>query len=110
MNDQLIEMLLPQIPPPSDACEVREGDVDGIKYRVYIPKEASKQGPLPVGVWTHGGGFVVGDLNNDDLLCRIVAEHAPTIMVNVDYRLAPEHKAPAQLEDTIKVYEWVRSS
>lgn len=50
---------------------------------------------------------MTGDLNADDLLCRIVAEHAPSIIVNVDYRLAPEHKVPTQLEDTLKVYRWV---
>merc|ERR1712000_799788 len=103
---QLIQILLPQLPPPSDAVESKDGEVDGIKYRLYTPKEASKQGPLPVAIRTHGGGWATGDLNTDDLLCRIVAEHAPSIVVNVDYRLAPEHKVPTQLEDTLTVYNW----
>lgn len=105
--DQLVALLLPQFPPPSDAVESKDGEVDGIKYRVYVPKEASKQGPLPVAIWTHGGGWVTGDINSDDLLCRVIAEHAPSIIVNVDYRLAPEHKAPTQLQDTLTVYKWV---
>lgn len=107
MYDNLVAMLIPLLPPPSDATESFDGEVEGVKYRVYTPKEAAKQGPLPVAIWTHGGGWMTGDLNSDDLLCRVVAEHAPSIIVNVDYRLAPEHKVPTQLEDTLKVYRWV---
>lgn len=59
-TDQLVAMLIPQLPPPSDAVESKDGEVDGIKYRLYTPKEASKQGPLPVAIWTHGGGWMVG--------------------------------------------------
>lgn len=107
--DQLISIVLPLLPLPSDAVSTRDGDVNGIKYRIYIPREASKQGLLPVGVWTHGGGFVLGDLNSGDLLCRVLAEHTPSILVNIDYRLAPEHKAPTQLQDCLAVYKWVGS-
>ena len=107
MYDQLVAMLLPQLPPPSDAVDAKNGDVDGIKYRLYTPKEASKSGPLPVAIWTHGGGWMTGDLDSDDLLCRLIAEHVPSIVVNIDYRLAPEHKAPTQLQDTLKVCRWV---
>ena len=106
----LVAFLIPQLPPPSDAVDAQEGEVDGIKYRLYTPKEAAKGGPLPVGVWTHGGGFMTGDLNSDDLLCRAVAEHAPSIIVNVDYRLTPEHKVPTQLQDTLTVYKWARQN
>lgn len=109
-NDQLVQLLIPQLPPPSDAVESKDGEVDGIKYRLYTPKEASKQGPLPVGVWTHGGGWMTGDLNADDLLCRIVAEHVPSIIVSVDYRLSPEYKVPTQLQDTLKVYRWAHQN
>jgi versiconal hemiacetal acetate esterase len=105
--DQLVALLLPQLPPPNDAVESKDGEVDGIKYRLYVPKEASKQGPLPVAIWTHGGGWMTGDLNSDDLLCRVVAEHTPSIIVSVDYRLSPEHKVPTQLQDTLTVYKWV---
>ncbi|KAL2441696.1 Versiconal hemiacetal acetate esterase [Exophiala dermatitidis] len=108
--EQLVQLLLPQLPQPSDAVESKDGEVDGIKYRLYTPKEASKQGPLPVGIWTHGGGWMTGDLNSDDLLCRVVAEHVPSIIVSVDYRLAPEHKVPTQLQDTLKVYRWAHQN
>jgi versiconal hemiacetal acetate esterase len=106
----LIQLLAPQLPAPSDAVDAKEGDIDGIKYRLYTPKEAAKSGPLPVGIWTHGGGFMTGDLNSDDLLCRVIAEHAPSIIVGVDYRLTPEHKAPTQLQDTLNVYKWARQN
>lgn len=55
----------------------------------------------------HGGGFVLGDINTDDLLCRIVSEHTQSAIVNIEYRLSPEVKAPQHLEDCWKVYKWV---
>lgn len=51
----LAAQLSAQAPPPSDAVTAEDGTVDGVKYRVYRPKSAT--GPLPVGVWTHGGGL-----------------------------------------------------
>jgi versiconal hemiacetal acetate esterase len=106
---QLQEMLRAQLPPPSDAVDTKDGEVDGIKCRLYTPKEASKQGPLPVTLWLHGGGWVTGDIDGDDLQCREVAEAVPSIVINVDYRLAPEHKIPTGLQDTLTVLNWVSS-
>jgi versiconal hemiacetal acetate esterase len=51
MYAQLVAMLFPNMPPRSEGIEVKEGDVEGVKYRMYIPKEAAKSGPLPVGIW-----------------------------------------------------------
>jgi versiconal hemiacetal acetate esterase len=99
-------MMASMASPPNDAVETKDGDVDGIKYRIYTPKNATKTGSLPVGVWTHGGGWMTGDLNMEDGFCRAVAEQALSIIVSVDYRLTPEHKAPTQLEDTLNVYNW----
>lgn len=53
---------------------------------------------------------MTGDLNTDELLCRVIAENAPAIIVNVDYRLTPEHKAPTQLQDTLNVYKWAHQN
>jgi len=50
---------------------------------------------------------MLGDLNSDDVLCRVVAEHTNSAVVSIDYRLTPEHKWPTQLEDSMKVYRWV---
>ena len=106
--DDLVQMLLPQLPKPSENVESKDGEVDGVKYRVYNPKGAS--GALPIAVWTHGGGFMTGDLNADDLLCRVVSEHTNSVVVNVDYRLTPEHKWPTQLDDSVKVYKWAHDN
>lgn len=58
----------------------------------------------------HGGGFILGGLDSEDMLCRAFSEQSMTILVSLDYRLAPEHKHPAQLKDSKTVFEWVRSS
>ncbi|KAK3113876.1 hypothetical protein LTR53_008393 [Teratosphaeriaceae sp. CCFEE 6253] len=106
--DGLIAVLIPLLPKPSENVVSEEGEVDGVKYRLYWPK--GTKGELPTGVWTHGGGFVTGDLNADDVLCRVVSEHTQSAIVNIDYRLAPEHKWPTQLEDCMKVYRWAHKN
>lgn len=105
MFDGLVQAILPMMPPFTENVEVKEGDVDGIKYRTYTPKGVT--GPLPTAIWTHGGGYMVGNLDSDHLLCGVVAEHTKSTVVNIDYRLAPETAWPGQLEDCLKVYKWV---
>ena len=95
------------MPPPSPNVDTKDGEVDGVKYRVYTPKEASGKGPLPVGVYTHGGGWLLGDLNGEDALCRAIAEFSPCIIVSVDYKMAPEVQWPVPLQDTLTVFKWV---
>jgi versiconal hemiacetal acetate esterase len=60
-----------------------------------------------VGVYAHGGGFVLGNLDGEDPFCRAVVENVNTILVSIDYRLAPENKAPAQLDDFLNGFQWV---
>ncbi len=79
-------------------------------------------GPIPVReyrplgdptgtlVWFHGGGFVIGDLDTHDGLCRRLCNSASVRVLAVDYRLAPEHGFPAALDDCIRVYEWAVAS
>jgi acetyl esterase/lipase len=62
---------------------------------------------LPVGVYYHGGGFVLGNLETEDADCRYFAQNTPCIIVAVDYRLAPDHKFEAILNDAVEGYEWV---
>lgn len=64
-------MLAPQMPKPSDAVSTKDGEVDGIKYRVWTPVEASKSGPLPISVYTHGGGMRVENLGGEDICMKI---------------------------------------
>jgi acetyl esterase len=71
----------------------------------YWPVAAN--GPLPVYVNFHGGGFVLGYPEQDDLLCRYLAHHAQCVVVNVDYTLAPEHPFPAAIYQCYDVVKWV---
>ncbi len=83
-----------------------EGD---IPVRIYRPadSETSSDEPLPVMVWFHGGGWVLGDLETGDLPCRAMCRDAQCVIVSVDYRLAPENPFPAAFEDCMAVTEWV---
>ncbi|HEY9690664.1 MAG TPA: alpha/beta hydrolase [Oculatellaceae cyanobacterium] len=75
-----------------------------IPIRIYTPKENIQ---LPILVYLHGGGWVLGDLDGVDHICRSLANQADCIVVSVDYRLAPEHKFPAAVEDAYAVTNWV---
>lgn len=76
-----------------------------IPLRIHTPREAAP--PFPVLVWLHGGGHVVGSLDSYDALCRGLALQADCIVVSVDYRLAPEHKFPAGIDDSFAALQWV---
>jgi acetyl esterase len=75
-----------------------------IPVRIYTPEGS---GPFPALVYFHGGGWVVGDLEAAHSLCTGLANHAHAIVVSVDYRLAPEHRFPAAVEDCFAATEWV---
>lgn len=76
-----------------------------IKLRVYTPVAAGGEA-LPAIVYFHGGGFVLGDLDSNDGLCRILAAQSGARVIAVDYRLAPEHKFPAAVEDAVAAVCW----
>jgi len=78
-----------------------------IPARVYIPREGEV---LPVLVYFHGGGWVLGDLDSVDSLCRSLANAADCVVVSVDYRLAPEHKFPAAVEDAYSATKWTANN
>jgi acetyl esterase len=73
--------------------------------RLYVPPTAG-EGPLPLLVYFHGGGWVIGDLDTHDSPCRFLAAHAGVAVLAVDYRLAPEHPFPAAIEDAFAAYRW----
>ncbi|MFB6169761.1 MAG: alpha/beta hydrolase [Haloarculaceae archaeon] len=79
------------------------GPDDDVPIRVYEPEA---DGPHPVVVYFHGGGWVYGSLETHDGLCRALANELDGVVVSVDYRLAPEHPFPAGLEDCYAVTEW----
>ena len=75
-----------------------------IPVRVYVPSD--RRG-LPVLVYCHGGGWVVGDLDTADFLCRSFSLAADCVVFSIDYRLAPENKFPTPLEDCYRATKWV---
>jgi acetyl esterase len=75
-----------------------------IPVRIYTP---AGEGPHPVLVYYHGGGFVAGSLDTHDSICRMLANDAAAIVVSVEYRLAPEHRFPSAVEDAYAALEWV---
>jgi len=79
-------------------------DVD-IPVRVYTPHEAVG-GDAPLLLWLHGGGWVIGDLDTADATARALANRSGAVVVSVGYRLAPEHRAPAALEDSLAALTW----
>jgi acetyl esterase len=89
-------------------CDVRElsiaGPAGAIPARLYRPPGIDK--PTPLVVFLHGGGWSLGDLDSYDGLMRSLAVGSGTRMLSVDYRLAPEHKYPAGLEDAESAVEW----
>ena len=80
------------------------GPAGPIAVRVYTPAGA---GPFPLLVYYHGGGWVIGDLESHDNVCRSLTNQAQCVTVSVDYRLAPEHKFPAAVDDAYAAALWV---
>jgi acetyl esterase len=80
------------------------GPGGAIPVRIYIPQAPQ---PLPALVYFHGGGWVRGSLQTHDVLCRMLANAAACAVVSVDYRMAPEHRFPAAVEDAEAVTRWV---
>lgn len=78
-----------------------------IPIRLYAPTQRGT-GALPALVYFHGGGFVLGSITSHDRVCRIVADEARCVVINVEYRCAPEHRFPAATDDALAAFRWVR--
>ena len=115
----------PRIPGP-EVASVSDLAVPGphgdVPVRVYVPAggevpasagttnvRAGTTG-LPVCVWFHGGGWVVGSIETNDPTCRALANASGAIVVSVDYRLAPEHKFPVPFDDCYAAMEWTAAN
>ncbi|TAM35864.1 MAG: alpha/beta hydrolase [Burkholderiaceae bacterium] len=98
-------------PAPPAVAVVRDlkshGPHGAIPLRLYRPAGAQDAAALPVLVYFHGGGFVIGDLDTHDVLCRELANGAGCAVVAVDYRLAPEHPFPCAVDDCLAATRWV---
>lgn len=91
-----------------DVFSVEERTIDyidrKIPIRIYTPDE---KGAFPLFIYLHGGGFVTGDLDSHDVICRNIAMGSRHKVISVDYRLAPEHPFPAAVHDCYAAFEWV---
>ena len=110
--EQLRRGLKRNTPPPHEPIAYVEDRIipqleNDIPIRIYKPRQ---DGLLPVLLFFHGGGVVMGDLDSHDHLCRRLANGAGCLVVAVDYRLAPEHKFPAAPEDCFNATRWVAAN
>jgi acetyl esterase len=101
-------------PPAEEVAQVRDLHIDGpggaIALRCYRGIGTQPGEPLAALVFLHGGGWVIGNLDSHDRLCRRIANLAGISVVAVDYRLAPEHPYPAALDDARAALGWVAAS
>ncbi len=92
-------------------CRTEDRRIDwmgcDVPVRIYHPGEKDRSDSLPVVVFFHGGGWSLGDVDSYDSLIHSLCSSSRAIYVSVDYRLAPEHKYPAGLNDCIAVTEWL---
>ena len=77
-----------------------------VRLRIYLPRQDAA---LPVLLYIHGGGWTVGNIDTHDPQCRRFANRAACMVVSVDYRLAPEHRFPAAVEDVLAAADWIAS-
>jgi acetyl esterase len=85
------------------------GPAGAIAIRVYSPVAAGGE-PMPALLYYHGGGFVIGDIESHDGLCRALASEGGFRVIAVDYRRAPEHKFPAAFDDAFAALAWVQQN
>lgn len=84
------------------------GPVGPIPARLYVPSDDAKRRPLVV--YYHGGGWVIGDLESHDTACRHLAREADVGVLAIDYRLAPEHRFPAAVDDALAAFRWTAAN
>ena len=96
-------------PDPPAMAEVHDLSAEGLPLRLYRPTAQAGQ-PLPVLVYLHGGGWTIGDLDTHDVLCRELAQGAGCAVLAVDYRMGPEHRFPAAVDDCVAATRWVRKN
>ena len=97
--------------PRIELARVEEVAIPGpagpIGARLYRP--AGVGSPAPLVVYYHGGGHVICDLDTHDQPCRFLAREIPALVLSIDYRLAPEHRFPAAVEDALAAFRWAHA-
>ncbi|HLH00125.1 MAG TPA: alpha/beta hydrolase [Bryobacteraceae bacterium] len=92
------------IEPVHQVQDLRIGPAQDIPARIYTPDVRK---PAPALIYFHGGGWVLGDLESHDHVCRSLANKVSCVVASIDYRLAPEAKFPAAVDDSYAATEWV---
>ncbi|MGZ5214970.1 MAG: alpha/beta hydrolase [Caldimonas sp.] len=100
----------PEPPAVAEIAELSATAPHGpIPLRLYRPTRRSDDpSPGPVLVYFHGGGWTIGDLDTHDVLCRQLANASGVAVVSVDYRMGPEHRFPAAVDDCLAATRWVQ--
>ncbi len=97
--------------PRIEVAGVRElqipGPAEPIAARLYAPRAAAETPPMIV--YYHGGGHVIGDLDTHDQPCRFLAAEVPALVLSIDYRLGPEHRFPAAVDDSLAAFDWAHA-
>src|SRR5207247_442009 len=95
-------------PPAVESVQLRlaPGPAGPVPVRQYRPKGAEKSQALPALVYFHGGGWVIGDLDTHDVVCRTLANAANCAVLSVEYRKAPESPFPAAVDDCFAAARW----
>jgi acetyl esterase/lipase len=106
---QFMEASGAMMPPGPEVGEIVDGTLPGadgaeLAYRLYRP---ATEGPHPIAVYFHGGGWVLGSATSDDPLCRYLCVNSNSIVVSVDYRHAPEARFPAAADDGLAAASWI---
>jgi acetyl esterase/lipase len=100
--------------PPIPMGRIEAVEVPGragpLPSRLYVPHGAPAGAPLPLLVYYHGGGWMFGDLDTHDGVCRFLAAGAGTAVLSIGYRLAPEHPFPAAVEDAWAGFAWAAAN
>lgn len=100
--------------PPRDGVEIEDREIPGadekqkLRIRIYRPLKPERL--TPVLVYFHMGGVVIGDLETCHHFCSLMTAEAGCITISVDYRLAPEHKFPAAVDDAVTAFRWARDN
>jgi acetyl esterase len=81
-----------------------------IPIRIYKSTAQDSTSPVPAAVYYHGGGWILGNIQADDLFCRKIAKDLGHVVISVEYRLAPEHVFPSAVDDCFDAFECVSCS
>ncbi len=109
ITKMVFAMAGPKVPVHAIEDQRIPGPGGELTIRIYEPDPATRVVGA-VAIFYHGGGFYLGDLETHDHVCRFLCAHAGVAVVAVDYRLAPEHKFPAGLEDCYATLSWVAAN